>query len=43
MLCKSLGFTTSDDEILPEESLRGGTTMEDGEERFIWCRVHSME
>jgi hypothetical protein len=24
MLCKSLGFTTSDDEILPEESLRGG-------------------
>jgi hypothetical protein len=35
MLCKSLSFTTNDGEILPEESLRGGTAMEDGEERFI--------
>jgi hypothetical protein len=43
LLCKSLSFIGSDDELLSEESLRGASDMEGGKERFIRWRVSAME
>jgi hypothetical protein len=43
LLCKSLGLTGSDGELLPEESPRDANDMEGGKERFNRWRVSAME